>query len=111
MLENNVAVEVIHKIKDDLIHEIVDKPITRGKTEEVIISTLKRSLDDVLSAEKIDLLKACKSKKPFVISGSEGLRGRPHAPVGVCPCRGGVHPFAQAKRRYVRLCRRQTLDS
>ncbi len=67
MLENNVAVEVIHKIKDDLIHEIVDKPITRGKTEEVIISTLKRSLEDILSAEKIDLLNACKSKKPFII--------------------------------------------
>ena len=67
MLENNVAVEVIHKIKDDLIHEIVEKPITRGKTEEVIISTLKKSLDDVLSAEPIDLVKSCKSKKPFVI--------------------------------------------
>ncbi len=67
MLENNVAVEVIHKIKDDLIHEIVDKPITRGKTEEIIFSTLKKSLDDVLSAEPIDLVNACKSKKPFVI--------------------------------------------
>ena len=67
MLENNVAVEVIHKIKDDLIHEIVEKPITRGKTEEVIISTLKKSLDNVLSAEPIDLVNACKSKQPFVI--------------------------------------------
>jgi len=67
LLENNVSVEVIEKIKNDLKEELVDKPLPRnvgGKIEE----TLKKSLEEVLDIEKIDLIERAKGKKPFVIA-------------------------------------------
>lgn len=67
LLENNVSVEVIDKIKEDLKRELVDKPLPRdvpAKIEE----TLKRTLTEILSFEKIDLLKLIKQKHPFVIA-------------------------------------------
>jgi len=67
MLENNVAVEVIEKIKDDLKKELVDKPITRGKVEEKISSALKESITGLFDVEKIDLFERVREKKPFVI--------------------------------------------
>jgi fused signal recognition particle receptor len=67
MLENNVAVEVIEKIKDDLKKELVDKPITRGKVEEKISSALKESIAGLFDVEKIDLFERVREKKPFVI--------------------------------------------
>ena len=69
LLENNVAVEVIEKIKDDLKKNIVENPIPRGKVEETIMSTLKDSITEVLSIEPVDILEAIKSKdeKPFSI--------------------------------------------
>ena len=51
LLENNVSVEVIDKIKEDLKRELVDKPLPRdvpAKIEE----TLKRTLTEILSFEK-----------------------------------------------------------
>ena len=44
LLENNVAVEVIEKIKKDLKEELVDKPLKRGKVEETIEEALKKIL-------------------------------------------------------------------
>lgn len=67
MLENNVAVEVIEKIKEDLKQDIVDKPITRGKVEEKISSALKESIAGLFDVEKIDLLERAREKKPLVI--------------------------------------------
>ena len=67
LLENNVSVEVIDKIKEDLKQELVDKPLPRdvpAKIEE----TLKRTLTEILSFEKIDLLKLVKQKHPFIIA-------------------------------------------
>ncbi|MBW2963786.1 signal recognition particle-docking protein FtsY [Candidatus Woesearchaeota archaeon] len=67
LLENNVSVEVIEKIKTDLKEELVDKPLPRnveGKIEE----TLKKSLEEVLDIDKIDLLGKIKTKKPFIIA-------------------------------------------
>ncbi|MDO8510714.1 MAG: signal recognition particle-docking protein FtsY [Nanoarchaeota archaeon] len=68
LLENNVSVEVIEKIKEDLKKELVDKPLPRdvpAKIEE----TLKKTLTEILTFEKIDLLKAAKQKeKPLVIA-------------------------------------------
>ena len=67
LLENNVSVEVIDKIKEDLKRELVDKPLPRdvpAKIEE----TLKRTLTEILSFEKIDLPKLIKQKRPFVIA-------------------------------------------
>jgi fused signal recognition particle receptor len=67
LLENNVAVEVIEKIKDDLVQEIVEKPLPRGKIEEVITKTLKTSVEQLLSVDSFNLIEKVKEKKPFVI--------------------------------------------
>jgi len=68
LMENNVATEVIDKIKEDLKKNLVDQPLKRGDIEETIKDSLKKSLDEVLSFETIDLIKKIKeSEKPFVI--------------------------------------------
>jgi fused signal recognition particle receptor len=67
LLENNVAVEVIEKIKTDLKSQLVDKPIPRGKVEEAIASSLHASIEDLFKVPQIDLLERAKQKKPFVI--------------------------------------------
>lgn len=69
LLENNVAVEVIDKIKEDLKKNIVEKPIPRGKIQQTIIYSLKESIKDVLSVEQIDLINSIKAKKdkPYVL--------------------------------------------
>ena len=67
LLENNIAVEVIEKIKEDLKNGIVDKPIRRSKIEETIINSLKKSIEEVLSSDQIDIFEKMSSKKPYVI--------------------------------------------
>ena len=67
LLENNVAIEVVEKIREDLKKEIVDKPILRGKVEEVIKDGLMKSINGLFLNEKIDFIKEVKKKKPFVI--------------------------------------------
>ena len=67
LLENNVAVEVIEKIKDDLIQEIVEKPLPRGKIEEKISNTLTTSIKQILNVDSFNLLEKIKGKKPYVI--------------------------------------------
>jgi fused signal recognition particle receptor len=70
LMENNVAIEVIDKIKTDLANQIVEKPISRHKIEEKIKDSLKASIDELFSIEKIRLLKKIKGnlEKPFVIA-------------------------------------------
>ncbi|MFH1589608.1 MAG: signal recognition particle-docking protein FtsY [archaeon] len=67
LLENNVAVEVIEKIKADLKEELTTGKISRKGVEEVIRDTLKKSIEEVLNIPTFDLIKRAKSKKPFVI--------------------------------------------
>ena len=66
MLENNVAIEVIEKIKNDLKKELVDSKVLRGKVKDIIEKTLAKSLNEILSQE-INILEKIKSKKPFII--------------------------------------------
>lgn len=68
LLENNVAVEVIELIKQDLKEELTTGKISRKNVQEIIVDTLKESLDKVLSVEKIDLEKEIKKKKPYIIA-------------------------------------------
>ena len=68
MLENNVAVEVIDKIKADMKKELMAGKMTRRGVEEVILSTLRNSIIDLFDVEQINLLKLAKSKKPYVIT-------------------------------------------
>jgi len=67
LLENNVAVEIIEKIKQDLAKSLVGKPLTRTKITETINNTLKDSIKNVLETDKINLFDQIKEKKPFVI--------------------------------------------
>ncbi|MBT7903166.1 signal recognition particle-docking protein FtsY [Candidatus Woesearchaeota archaeon] len=68
LLENNVAVEVIEKIKTDLKERLVDHKLNRFEIETIIMSTLKKSLNEILDFEPFDILEKVKHKKPFVIT-------------------------------------------
>ncbi|HLD06918.1 MAG TPA: signal recognition particle-docking protein FtsY [Candidatus Nanoarchaeia archaeon] len=67
LLESNVAIEVIEKIRDDLKQEIVDKQFARGKMEHIIAENLKKSIRELFAAPAIDLFARMREKKPFVI--------------------------------------------
>jgi fused signal recognition particle receptor len=68
MMENNVAVEVIGKIKSDLKRNLVDVPIKRSDVKEVVIKSLKASIEDLFSQPGLDLVAEIKkSDKPYVI--------------------------------------------
>ncbi len=70
LMENNVAIEVIEKIKNDLKEQLVEKPIKRTKVEETIQDTLKSSIEDLFNIKNIDLIEEIKNKreKPYVIA-------------------------------------------
>lgn len=68
LLENNVAVEVIDKIKEDLKKNIVDVPIKRGQVKDTIFDSLKDTMTQLFDVvENVDFISKVKSKKPFVI--------------------------------------------
>jgi len=48
LLENNVAVEVIDKIKRDLKKELMSGKVSRKGVEDLIISTLRQSISNYL---------------------------------------------------------------
>ena len=70
LMENNVAVEVIEKIKNDLKEQLVEKPIKRTKVGETIQETLKSSIEDLFEANEFNLFEQIKNKekKPYVIA-------------------------------------------
>ncbi|MFH1052803.1 MAG: signal recognition particle receptor subunit alpha [Candidatus Woesearchaeota archaeon] len=63
LLENNVALEVIDKIKLDLKENIVDKPIRRGDIENKIIGSLKQSVEDLFINNDIGLFNMIEENK------------------------------------------------
>jgi len=69
LMENNVSVEVIDKIKEDLKMDLVNVPIKRGEVKNIVEKDLRKSINEVLTFEKIDLIKEIgkKNEKPFVI--------------------------------------------
>ncbi len=69
LMENNVALEVIEKIKNDLQQNLVEKPVKRTKIDDTIKESLKSSIGDLFDVEKISLLEKIKKEgKPFVIA-------------------------------------------
>jgi len=70
LLENNVAVQVVDKIKNDLEKDIVDKPIRRLQVEQTIQQSLKSSIEGLFSIPSINLITSIngKKEKPFVIA-------------------------------------------
>ncbi|MBD3259420.1 signal recognition particle-docking protein FtsY [Candidatus Woesearchaeota archaeon] len=69
LMENNVAVEVIDKVKDDLKKQLCEEKISRLGIEKIIKDTLKDSIRELFDVEKINLIERIKQKKekPFVI--------------------------------------------
>ncbi len=68
LLENNVALEVIDKIKEDLKMDLVDVPLQRKDVSKQIMETLKKSVTEILDVPKVSLLdEVKKAEKPFKI--------------------------------------------
>ncbi len=67
LLENNVAVEVVEKIKSDLKKELVEKPLPRKDIQGTIIKSLKDSILELFEEPSTEFLDKVRSKKPFVI--------------------------------------------
>jgi len=69
LLENNVALEVVDKIKEDLSKELVDKEINKKHLQDIISESLKESISNVLIEPEnlLDKIKNHSNKKPFTI--------------------------------------------
>ena len=67
LLENNVAVEVIDKVKNDLMETLTQKPIQRSRITQEVTKSLKSSLDEILSTRDFDFIEKVKEKKPFSV--------------------------------------------
>ena len=70
LMENNVAMEVIDKIKNDLSKNLVEKPIKRARVEETIKESLRNSIEDLFKVKEVKLFDSIngKGEKPFVIA-------------------------------------------
>jgi len=66
LLENNVALEAVEKIKSDLKEELIDTEIKKEEIEQAIIEALKKSIDNLL-IEPDDMIPLLKEKQPFII--------------------------------------------
>lgn len=67
MLENNVAVSVIEKIKEDLKNDLQSEKLSRFGVEKVIKDGLRNSINSLFDVDKIDLLERIENKKPYII--------------------------------------------
>ncbi len=70
LMENNVAVEVIEKIKNDLKGHLAEKPIIRTKVEATIQQSLRNSIEGLFEKSDFDLVEEIKNKreKPYIIA-------------------------------------------
>jgi len=68
LLENNVAIEVIEKIKENLKLSIVDVAIEKSKIKNIIHDELKNSLKELFDENDFDIFKDITKKEgPYVI--------------------------------------------
>ncbi len=69
LMESNVAIEVIQKIKKDLKEKLTTENVSKKDIPTTITNTLREIFDDILSIEGFDLIQKIKSvkHKPFVI--------------------------------------------
>lgn len=68
LLENNVALEAVDKLKEELHKEIVGRDIKKGEIEDFIRASLRGSIEKIL-VKPFDLVKEIEDNKdsPFVI--------------------------------------------
>lgn len=67
LLENNVALEVVDKIKENLIKDLEGIEVKKGKIEETILSSLKSSIEEVLIEPPNLIEQIKKSIEPYTI--------------------------------------------
>src|SRR3989344_1521783 len=78
LLENNVALEVVDKIKEDLKMDLINSQLKRGRIEKEIKLALRKSIEEILTTPKLDIFKLIekskKEKRPcvFLIIGYNG---------------------------------------
>ena len=66
MLENNVAVEVIEKIKNDLRDELTSGKVSRMGIEDMITTRLRQSIEELFDVPTFDMIERIRSgPKPF----------------------------------------------
>ncbi len=67
LLENNVALEVVDKIKENLIKDLVGIEVKKTKLEETIMHSLKSSIEEVLIEPPNLIQEIKKSLEPYTI--------------------------------------------
>lgn len=67
LMENNVAMEVIEKIKEDLKKNLLSNPIDRNKVPRIVKDSLKKSVEELFLVKPFSIPKMAKEKKPYVI--------------------------------------------
>jgi fused signal recognition particle receptor len=61
LLESNVALEVVDKIKSNLITELVGQPVKSSEIKDKVIESIKKAIDSVL-IDSPDIIKEIKEK-------------------------------------------------
>ncbi len=69
LLENNVAIEVVERIKEGMRGELTRRRVTRRRLEEVVMETLRKNVEEILSIQPYDLVKRGREsgERPFII--------------------------------------------
>lgn len=67
LLESDVALEVSEKIVNDLKQNLVGQSVPRGKVEDVVRDSLRKSVTEILNQNPVDMEKMMKEKKPLKI--------------------------------------------
>ncbi len=65
LLENNVAVDVVDRIKEDVYNSLKD--LHKRKAASELEKALKSAIEDVLDFETVNLIEMADSKKPFKV--------------------------------------------
>jgi len=68
LIEADVAVDVAEKVGNDLLDALTGSEIRRGREKEVILSTFRKSLLDILNVPKVDFEYLASQKKPVLIA-------------------------------------------
>jgi fused signal recognition particle receptor len=67
LLENNVSVKAIDRLRNSLIKSLPGRTVKRGSLEKEIKTALENAVKEILSAEKPDIDKMMEEKKPLII--------------------------------------------
>ncbi|MEM5811912.1 MAG: signal recognition particle-docking protein FtsY [Candidatus Aenigmatarchaeota archaeon] len=66
-LSADVNIDVLEKIESELKSQLKGKKVERGKSKEIIIQTINKTIEDILNVGTIDIIKLSETKKPFLI--------------------------------------------